>query len=121
MATLYPVLPTLKYDQSSQANYNVRTITTEFGDGYQQVQPDGINFNVQTGTLTHRLLSLADAATLRAFLETNCGTSSVITILNMMEDPTGATTLNVYLQSYRVTNLGSHFNYTINYREAFNV
>ena len=119
MAT-YPVAPTLKYNQASKANYQVRSIQSNFGDGYQEVTPDGINFIVQNGTLSHQLLSLADAVTLRTFLKANCGTSNTVTILNMMEDPTGATTLEVFLSSWTESYIGTHYNFSVAYRQAFN-
>jgi len=119
MAT-YPTATTLKYDQSSKANYNVRSIQSDFGDGYQEVTPDGINHIVQNGTLSHQLLSAADALTLRNFLKANCGTSTLVTILNMMEDPTGGTTLDVYLQSWSESYVGTHYNFNVKYRQAFN-
>ena len=111
--------PTLDYDQSSKANYQVRSIKTSFGDGYQEVTPDGINYIVQNGSIIHKLLSITDATTLRTFLRANCGTSEVVVIKNMMEDPTGATNLNVYLNSWSESYIGTHYNFTVSYRESF--
>ena len=119
MAT-YPVASTLKYNQASKANYTVRSIQSDFGDGYQEVTADGINHIVQGGTLVHQLLSAADASTLRTFLKANCGTSTVVTILNNMEDPTGGTTLDVFLSSWSETYIGTHYNFSVAYRQAFN-
>ena len=112
--------PTLKYDQSSKANYTVRSVQSDFGDGYQEVTSDGINHIVQNGTLSHQLLTLAEAGTLRSFLKANCGTSTLVTILNKMEDPTGGTTLDVYLQSWSESYIGTHYNFNVKYRQAFN-
>jgi len=112
--------PTVKYDQRSKANYDVRSIQSDFGDGYQEVTPDGINYIVQNGTIAHQLLTLSEASTLRNFLKANCGTSNLVTIINYMEDPTGATTLNVYLQSWSETYIGTHYNFNVKYRQAFN-
>lgn len=114
---LYPA--TLKFDESSQANYSVRSNKTDFGDGYQSVVPDGINYIVQNGNIVHRDISITDANTIRAFLRANCGTSTKVTIQNLMEDPTGATTLDVYLESWSERYLGKLYTFTVKYRQAF--
>ena len=97
----------------------MRSNKSTFGDGYQEVTPDGINAIVQSGTIAHQLLSIGDAGTLRTFLRANCGTSEVVVIKNMMEDPTGATSLNVYLNSWTESYIGTHYNFSVAYREAF--
>jgi len=112
--------PTLDYNQSSKANYTVRSIQSDMGDGYQEVTPDGINYIVQNGTVAHQLLTIAEALTLRNFLKLYAGTSEVVTIKNMMEDPTGATTLDVFLQSWSESYIGTHYNFNVKYRQAFN-
>ena len=125
MAVSYPA--PIKYDTRSSARYAVRSLTNDFGDGYQEVTPDGINNIVQGGTLVHELIPQNDnattvgAGTLRTFLKANCGTSNVVQIKNMMEDPTGANTLNVYLNSWTENYTGVYYTFTISYREAFNV
>lgn len=114
------------YGASSRTRYDVRSIKSEFGDGYQDVTPDGINHIVQTGTIVHPLIPLNDTAhtkgatSLRAFLKANCGTNNIITIKNYMEDPTGTATLNVFLDSWTESYDGVLFTFTVNYREAFN-
>ena len=125
MAINYPT--PIKYSSNTTTAYNVRSVKSTFGDGYQEVTPDGINSVVQGGNLSHQLVPLitntnsVSAATLRTFLKLHCGTSTVVVIENFMEDPTGATTLNVYLNSWSESYVGTHFNITVRYREAFNV
>lgn len=114
---VYPGI--LKYDETSQTTYSVRSNKTDFGDGYQQIVPDGINYIMQNGTLVHKDISITDANTLRSFLRTNCGTSTKVTILNMMEDPTGGTTLDVYLESWSERYVGKLYTFSVKYRQAF--
>lgn len=122
--------PNIIYGVSSSTQYAVDSIRSNFGDGYQSVTPDGINYIKQQGSLDHPLLPAADytvagvtyagATTLRAFLKQYCGSSTIVVIKNMMEDPTGATTLNTYLNSWNESYDGVLFNFTVSYREAFN-
>jgi len=124
MAKPYP--SPIIYGRSTSNGYQVRSLKNTFGDGYQEVTPDGINHIVQQGTLVHPLINKLDdpksigADTLRAFLKANCGTNNIVTILNMMEDPTGNTPLNVYLDSWTERYDGVLFTFNVNYREAFN-
>jgi len=124
MAILYP--DPIIYGRSTSNSYQVRSLKSSFGDGYQEVTPDGINHIVQGGVLVHPLIPKLDddktigADTLRAFLKANCGTSNVVTIKNMMEDPTGATPLNVYLEGWSEKYDGVLFTFNVSYRESFN-
>lgn len=124
MAVTYP--NPLIYGVSTSNTYDVRSLKTDFGDGYQEVTPDGINYITQKGTLVHSLLPIGDTAhtvgatTLRNFLKANCGTSNVVSIKNMMEDPTGNTNLNVFLTGWSEKYDGVLFSFSVQFREAFN-
>lgn len=122
--------PTVIYGDTTTTSYQVRSIKSEFGDGYQEVTPDGINYIVQEGTLVHPLLPIANytensvsysgATTLRNFLKQYCGTSTIVVIKNMMEDPTGATTKKVFLDNWSERYDGVLYTFNVRYREAFN-
>lgn len=114
MATTYP---TVIYGQGSSIDVNPRTISTEYGDGMQKVIPDGINYLLRSGTLEHPLLTASAASTLRTFLLSNMG-GQVVTILNKMDDPTGATTMNVYLLKYNQVSAGGLFTISVQFRET---
>jgi phage-related protein len=115
MATAYP---TIIYGQSSSITTTPRLIITEYGDGYQSVLTDGINFIPRTGTLDHPLIDNATAATLLSFLRANSG-GQVVTIKNYMEDPSGATTLNVRILGWSHSLDGITQNYSVTFKEAF--
>jgi phage-related protein len=115
MATAYP---TIIYGQSSKIDTSPRLIETSFGDGHQQVTPDGINYLPRSGQLEHPLIDNATSATLLSFLRANSG-GQVVSIINYMEDPTGATTLNVRIKSWSKQQDGITNNYTVNFVEAF--
>lgn len=115
MAVTYP---TIVYGQNSSITTTPRLISSDFGDGYQSVFADGINYLPRTGTLEHPLLDNTEAATLLAFLRANSA-GQVVTIKNMMEDPTGATNLNVYILNWSHTQDGITQNYSVNFREVF--
>lgn len=115
MASTYP---TIVYGQGSNITTTPRTIGSPFGDGYQQVIADGINFLPRSGTLEHPLIDNATAATLLAFLRANSA-GQIVTIINYMEDPTGATTLNVRIRSWGHGQDGITQNYSVNFEEAF--
>ena len=115
MAIAYP---TIIYGTGSRLDTQPRLIDTPFGDGHQQVIPDGINYLPRSGSLEHPLIDNATATTLLAFLRANSG-GQVVTILNMMEDNTGATTLNVRIKSWSKQQDGIVNTYTVNFVEAF--
>ncbi len=110
--------PTIIYGQNSSITTSPRTISSNYGDGYQAVIADGINFLPRTGSLDHPLIDNATAATLLAFLRANSA-GQVVTIINYMEDATGATNLNVRIKSWSKTQDGITNNYTVNFEEAF--
>ena len=115
MAVTYP---TIIYGQGSRIETSPRLIDSPFGDGYQQVIPDGINYLPRAGSLEHPLIDNATAATLHAFLRANSG-GQVVTIINYMEDATGATTLNVRIKSWSKQSDGITNTYNVNFVEAF--
>jgi phage-related protein len=47
-----------------------RTLTANFGDGYEQFAPDGINTKETTFTLNWDILNTSDFDTLQTFLDT---------------------------------------------------
>lgn len=115
MATAYP---TIIYGQGSRIDTAPRLIETPYGDGYQQVVPDGINYLPRTGTLEHPYIDNATAATLLAFLRANSG-GQIVTIINYMEDASGASTLNVRIKSWSKSTDGITNTYNVNFQEAF--
>jgi phage-related protein len=122
--------PNIIYGIGSTTQYNISSIKTEFGDGYQEVAPDGINYIKQMGTLEHPLIPANDytmggtfytgATALRSFLKQHCGTSNVIINKNMMEDATGNTILRVHLDGWTERYDGVLFTFVVTYREIFN-
>lgn len=115
MATAYP---TIIYGQGSSITTTPRLIITEYGDGYQSVLADGINYKPRTGSLEHPQIDNTLAGTLLTFLKANSG-GQVVSIINYMEDPTGATTLNVRIVNWSHTFDGITQTYIVNFREAF--
>ena len=115
MAVTYP---TIIYGQGSRIETAPRLLETGFGDGYQQVIPDGTNYLPRSGSLEHPLIDNATAATLLAFLRANSG-GQVVAIKNYMEDPTGSTTLNVRIKSWSKQQDGITNTYNVNFVEAF--
>lgn len=112
--------PRTDFSLGSTSSYQVNSITTEFGDGYQTQTPNGINHIRQTGQIVHQLMPQAEVPDFRAFLKANVGTNTVVTIANKMEDPTGQTETNVYLTGWSESYTGLQTTFTVNYREAFN-
>lgn len=115
MAVAYP---TIIYGQGSTIATAPRTIETSFGDGYQQVIPDGINYLPRSGSLEHPLIDSATAQSLLAFLRANSG-GQVVAIKNYMEDSSGNTTLNVRIRSWSKSTDGITETYNVNFVEAF--
>lgn len=121
---LYP--SPIKFEQTSSASTTARSITSDFGDGYQEVTPDGVNYLVRSGTMVHTLVPISDSATsvgastLRTFLRGVAGTNTVVTIPNYFEDPTGATPLDIYIESWSESYAGNTFTFGIRFRESFN-
>lgn len=115
MATTYP---TIIYGQGSRIDTNPRTIESPYGDGYQAVAADGINYLPRSGSLEHPLIDNPTAATLLAFLRSN-SSGQIVTIINYMEDATGASTLNVRIKSWSKTTDGIVNTYIVNFVEAF--
>lgn len=116
----------IKFEQTSTSGTSVRSIISEFGDGYQEVTPDGINYLTRSGTIVHTLVPQSDTSTsvgagsLRTFLRSVAGTNTVVTIPNYFEDPTGNTSLDVYIESWSESYRGTTFTFSINFRESFN-
>lgn len=68
--TFAPIKPP-GFPTSETTDYRVRK--AEFGDGYVQVAKDGINSSTVKYELTWPVLSLADAATIKAFFDARGG------------------------------------------------
>ena len=101
MAVTYP---TVIYGQDSTIEETPRLIRTKMGDGNQQVIVDGINAFDVNGSIVHPLIDQTTQATLRTFYRTNIG--QVVQIKNMMQDYTGATTMNVIILGWQESNQG---------------
>ena len=64
-----PVPPSV----GSAPDNEVNLLTASFGDGYEQVQPDGLNHRRQTWRLTWQTLTRLDADTIVDFLNARGG------------------------------------------------
>ena len=56
--------------QSSKVVRKFRTLALQFGDGYRQDAPDGINYQIDTWSLNFENLNSTDASTVRTFFDT---------------------------------------------------
>jgi phage-related protein len=65
--------PNLTPSTTTQLQKNYNTLNTQFGGGYIQIAPNGINWQKPTWNLEFDNLSAADSATLEAFLDANAG------------------------------------------------
>ena len=68
MAVQLPL--TNKLDLSSNLNSNFRMKIAQFGEGYSQRAPDGLNNKIDSWSITYSKLSAADITTVYAFIET---------------------------------------------------
>jgi phage-related protein len=114
MATAYP---SVYYSLASTIEVTPKTIKTEYGDGMQKIIPDGINYLLRSGTIEHDLITTEEATTIRNFIKANMG-GQVVQIKNLMDDPSGATTMNVYLLGYSQVANGATFTLNVSYRET---
>lgn len=57
--------------EGSSVSTDARILVANFGDGYNQRTPDGINHLRRTMTIQHKYLTATDANTLRTFYEDN--------------------------------------------------
>jgi phage-related protein len=114
MAVIYP---TIIYGQESSVNAVPRLIRTNYGDGNQSVIIDGINAINKNITLVHPLLESDVATPLRNFLEANIG--NVVQIKNMMEDYTGATTMNIIILGWTQEFDGVTYTFTVTGEKVF--
>lgn len=58
-----------KLDLSSNTEYNFRMMNAQFGDGYTQRAPDGLNNKIDSWSIIYSKLSTVDIATVEAFIE----------------------------------------------------
>ena len=122
MAVSYPTPIVFERDGTSK-NVQNRLLYTNLGDGLQAVAEDGINAFTQTGTFSHVLKPTATAKnvsidTFETFMNTNRGT--VLTVPDLIRDKTGATTMNVVVDSIVPSpGPGESVQYTVTYRRVF--
>lgn len=64
---------TTSISQSSSRKRAYRTLTSQFGDGYEQDAPDGTNNIIDTWTINYENLNITDRNTLVAFLDSQGG------------------------------------------------
>ena len=111
--------PAVRYGWDSDFQADPRLIYSTYGDGYQSVIEDGINSLPYTFTLVHLNLTLSDSNTLLAFLRAHSN-GDIVTIIDKMSDPTGATTVNARILSWRkMPGNGITHSYEVNLRQAF--
>ena len=60
-----------KPSQSSNQSRKFRSLIAQFGDGYSQIAPDGINYQSDTWQLVYENLNQTDTNTVRNFFDTN--------------------------------------------------
>ncbi|MDN4590843.1 hypothetical protein DBA29_20390 [Xenophilus aerolatus] len=53
-----------RISQSSQRKTTPRSISCQFGDGYEQIRPDGINYLVDEWSIQYEALNATERATL---------------------------------------------------------
>tara|TARA_R110002020_G_scaffold21729_4_gene73802 strand:- start:450 stop:800 length:351 start_codon:yes stop_codon:yes gene_type:complete len=82
--------------EGSSVSTDSRILVANFGDGYNQRTPDGINHLRRTMTIQHKYLTATDATTLRDFYEANGNGVKV----GCDTKPTDGTTRNWYIDSW---------------------
>ncbi len=65
----YPEFKPPVRPRTSSAGVEIKTISVDFGDGYSQVAPDGLNAARETVTLTWPALAFKQAAQIHAFFK----------------------------------------------------
>ena len=55
--------------QSSQRTTMFRTLSTQFGDGYKEDAPDGINYKIDTWNLNFENLTNSDTSNVKTFFD----------------------------------------------------
>jgi phage-related protein len=58
-----------KISQGSQKKVTYRVLKAQFGNGYEQTAPDGLNYSVESWDVKYENITLADRTTLIAMLE----------------------------------------------------
>lgn len=100
-------------------------LRSQFGDGYAQQQPAGLNHIRSEYNISYELLDETDATTLRQFVY-QYATGELITVKLYNIDPTGTKTAKFRIQSWTETPAGP-LNYDFNvlmegpYEEPLNV
>jgi phage-related protein len=89
MATALPL--TSQINQSSSSTTSFRTLKCQFGNGYEQRTPDGINDAFQRWTISYSPLDSTDRSTIWTFLNTVKGTGVI------SWTPPGGTAMNFVL------------------------
>lgn len=101
MATLPDLNRT--YSTKSSLRYNPRFLRTDFGDGYAQVTPAGLNHIRADYNIVYELLDTTDANTLRNFLYDNAN-GSLVTVKLYNIDPTGVKTAKFRIVNWQESN-----------------
>jgi phage-related protein len=68
----FPTTPAVSYGVSSKKSF--RVLSADFGDGYSQRTPDGLNNEIESISMVWNTLSYSDAAIITNFLD-GCGGS----------------------------------------------
>jgi len=118
MATRNLPLPT-QISITSGYSQSGRTSLIEFGDGYIQRTPLGINNTVRELVVTHENLSSADAVTVLAVYDVSQATGDSVTIASNELLVSGGT---FYITDVSVTMIDNHRrSITANMREVFDL
>lgn len=97
----YPTL-TLGFDIRSVCKSTPEIEVVQYDDGYKSVFPKGVLNRRRSYTIVQKVVSLAEASTLRSFLVSN-SQGQAITVPVYNEDPTGSTTSDFYIVDWSDT------------------
>lgn len=102
MTDTFPTtVPGPSYPIDKQAEPRIKKVN--FGDGYTQQTPDGINYNLYTWNLIWEVLTTAEKVTIEAFLEAQAGYKTF-----NWADPS-ATTFKVKCPTWTISNFEPSF------------
>ena len=103
--------------QSSKQARKFRTLSSQFGDGYRQDAPDGLNYQIDKWDLVFENLNSTDTSTVRTFLDS---VGSYTTFTWTAPGDSSAKTFKVDPAGYQVSALsGSVYTITFSINQVF--
>lgn len=101
--------------QSSQGGRKYRTIVVQFGDGYSQRAPDGINSKLESWNLVWQNVTTAERATILAAFDAVGGWDHLT-----WTPPGGSSTKWRIVEGYtEVAKSGDHWDISVNVEQVF--